>query len=415
MLRAPLIPRGDPVPDHPTNPAVRLLDRFFYLDPHPAFRWMREHAPVYWDETADGGLWGVSLYDDIMEVARQPELFCSSRSSRPERNSWTPSMINLDDPLHKRRRNLVNRGFTPRRVADHEPMLRRLTNELIDGIAERGECDFVRDVARWIPMVVIGDMLGVAPEDRETLLRWSDELLEGGEVGKIADLEARRARQLAVAIEYWDYARKAIADRRHAPRDDLLSILVHAEIDGDRLSEEEILQESLLILIGGDETTRHVMTGGLLELIRHPDQKRELARDPRRIPTAVEEMLRWVSPIQNMNRTVVRDTVLRGQRLREGDRLLLLYPSGNRDAAAFPDPDRFDVGREPNRHVAFGGFGTHHCLGATLARLELRVLFEELLRRLPDVELATSDPLPVRPNSFIVGLESMPIRFTPGG
>jgi len=403
------------VPDHPTHPDVRLLDRFFYLDPHPGFRWLRENAPVYWDETADGGLWGVALYDDIMEVSRRPDLFGSAQGSRPQRNSYTPSMINLDDPLHKRRRNLVNRGFTPRRVADHEPMLRRLANELIDGVAARGECDFVRDVARWIPMVVIGDMLGVAPEDRETLLRWSDELLGGGEVARIEDDAARLAHQAGVALEYWDYARKVLADRRASPRDDLMSILVHAEIDGDRLSEEEILQESLLILIGGDETTRHVMTGGLLELIRHPDQKRLLAREPGRIPTAVEEMLRWVSPIQNMNRTVVRDTTLRGQKLREGDRVLLLYPSGNRDAEAFPDPDRFDVGREPNRHVAFGGFGTHHCLGATLARLELRVLFEELLRRLPDIDLATSDPLPMRPNDFIVGIEAMPVRFTPAG
>jgi cytochrome P450 family 142 subfamily A polypeptide 1 len=403
------------VPDHPTNPAVRLLDRFFYLDPHPGFRWMRENAPVYWDESADGGLWGVSLYDDIMEVARQPELFCSSQSSRPERNSWTPSMINLDDPLHKRRRNLVNRGFTPRRVAAHEPMLRRLTNELIDTVSARGECDFVQEIARWIPMVVIGDMLGVAPEDREMLLRWSDELLGGGALAEIEDENELRARQAAVAMEYWAYARKVVADRRERPGDDLISILVHAEIEGDRLSEDELLQESLLILIGGDETTRHVMTGGLRELIRHPGERAKLVADPAKIPTAVEEMLRWVSPIQNMNRTVTRDTVLSGQTLREGDRLLLLYPSGNRDAAAFRDPDRFDVEREPNRHVAFGGFGTHHCLGATLARLELRVLFEELLRRLPDIELASSDPLPVRPGNFIVGLEAMPVRFTPGG
>ena len=403
------------MPDHPTNPAVRLLDRFFYVDPHAGFRWLREHAPVYWDASADGGLWGVARYDDLMEVSRQPELFCSGGSSRPERDSWIPSMINLDDPLHKRRRNLVNRGFTPRRVADHEPMLRRLTNELLDAVSARGECDFVRDVARWIPMVVIGDMLGVAPEDRETLLRWSDELLGGGELAVIADEAKRRERQGATAQEYWVYARRALAERRRDPRDDLLSILAHAELDGDRLADEEILQESLLILIGGDETTRHVMTGGLLALIQNPDEMRKLVRDPRRIPGAVEEMLRWVSPIQNMNRTVVRDTTLRGQRLREGDRVLLLYPSANRDALAFPEPDRFDALREPNRHVAFGGFGTHHCLGASLARLELRVLFEELLRRFPEIELHSSEPLRVRPGNFIVGLEALRIRFRAGG
>src|SRR5262245_35022728 len=351
-----------------------------------------------------------------MEVSRQPELFLSGKSSRPERDSWIPSMINLDDPQHKRRRNLVNRGFTPRRVAAHEPMLRKLTTELLDAVSERGECDFVTDVAQWIPMAVIGDMLGCERKDHAELLRWSDELLGGGEVAQIADDNERRARQASVALEYWSYARAVIADRKQRPRDDLISILVTAELDGDRLTEEEILQESLLILIGGDETTRHVMTSGLLALIQNPDQKRKLVRDPKRhVATAVEEMLRWVSPIQNMNRTAARDTVLRGQEIRAGDRLLLLYPSGNRDAAEFPDPDRFDITRDPNRHVAFGGFGTHHCLGATLARLELQVLFEELLRRFPDIELANDEPLRIRPGNFIVGLEAMPVRFTPGG
>jgi cytochrome P450 family 142 subfamily A polypeptide 1 len=402
------------LPDHPTNPDVRLHDRFFYLDPHPHFRWMREHAPVYWDDTADGGLWGVACYDDVLAVSRQPELFCSGKSSRPERDSWIPSMINLDDPLHKRRRNLVNRGFTPRRVEAHEPMLRKLTGELIDAVAPQGACDFVRDIARWIPMVVIGDMLGVEPADRERLLVWSDEMLGGGKAQTIADAEERRVHQRAIATEYMTYAARVIADRRARPRDDLMSILAHAEVDGDRMTDEEILQESLLILIGGDETTRHVMTGGLLELLRRPEQKQRLLANPGLIPSAVEEMLRWVSPIQNMNRTATRDTTLRGQPIREGDRLLLLYPSANRDAAAFPRPDEFDVGREPNRHVAFGGYGTHHCLGASLARLELRVLFEELLRRLPDVALADGE-LPSRPGNFIVGLDSMPLRFTPGG
>ncbi len=398
------------MPEHPKNPNVRLHDRFFYLDPHPHFRWLRENAPVYWDETADGGLWGVACYDDVMTVSRQPELFCSGKSSRPERDSWIPSMINLDDPLHKRRRNLVNRGFTPKRVDAHEPMLRKLTNELLDRVAPAGRCDFVVDVARWIPMVVIGDLLGVAPEDREQLLVWSDEMLGGGESQKIADDAQRRLRQRDIVNGYFAYAAASLAERRVRPRDDLMSILAHAEVDGDRLTDEEILQESLLILIGGDETTRHVMTGGLLELLRRPEQKRRLVDDPALIPSAVEEMLRWISPIQNMNRTATRDTELRGQRIRAGDRLLLLYPSANRDAAAFDRPDEFDVARNPNRHVAFGGFGTHHCLGASLARLELRVLFEELLRRFPDVALAEGE-LHVRPNNFIVGLESMPVRL----
>jgi cytochrome P450 family 142 subfamily A polypeptide 1 len=398
------------MPDHPTNPNVRLHDRFFYLDPHPHFRWLREHAPVYWDETADGGLWGVARYDDVMAVSRDAETFCSGKSSRPERDSWIPSMINLDDPLHKRRRNLVNRGFTPKRIDAHEPMLRKLTTELLDRVEPAGRCDFVRDVARWIPMVVIGDMLGVAPEDREQLLVWSDEMLGGGESQKIADDEQRRLHLRGIANSYFAYAARSLAERRARPRDDLMSILAHAEVDGDRLSDEEILQESLLILIGGDETTRHVMTGGLLELLRRPDQKKLLVENPKLVPTAVEEMLRWVSPIQNMNRTATRDTVLNGQAIGAGDRLLLLYPSANRDAAAFERPDEFDVTRSPNRHVAFGGFGTHHCLGASLARLELRVLFEELLRRFPAISLDDGE-LHARPSNFIVGLETMPVRL----
>ncbi len=402
------------MPTHPLREDIGLLDRFFYLDPWARYRWLRDEAPVYWDPSADGGLWGVSRYEDIMRLSREPELFCSGKSSRPERGSWIPSMINLDDPLHKRRRNLVNHGFTPGRIAKQEPMLRALSNALIDDIIERGECDFVRDVARWIPMVAIGDMLGVAPEDREWLLTLSDLLLGGGEAAEVENETARRAIQSEQALHYWEYQRRVIEDRRKRPRDDLMSVLCHAEIDGDRLSDEEILQESLLILIGGDETTRHVMTGGLEQLILNPEQKRKLVADPTKIETAVEEMIRWVSPIVNMNRTLLRDTRLHGEPLREGDRVLLLYASGNRDPRAFDEPDRFDVARHPNRHVAFGGYGVHHCLGASLARLELRVLFEALLRRIPDLELASDAPLERRPSNFITGIEKMPLRFTPG-
>lgn len=401
------------MPNHDTRDDIGLLDRHFYLDPWERFRWMRDHAPVYWDPSADGGLWGVTRYEDVMTIAKSPEIFCSGRSSRPERDSWIPSMINLDEPLHKRRRNVVNRGFTPRRVQDQEAKLRQLTRDLIDAVIERGECDFVAEIARWIPMVAIGDMLGVEPEDRAKLLDWSDALLGGGEIAKIEDDEERRAKQRQFSNEYFAYQAAVIADRRKKPRNDLVSLLVQASIDGDGLSDEELLQESLLILIGGDETTRHVMTGGLEQLIRHPDQRRKLTLDPKKIVVAVEEMIRWVSPIVNMNRTVTRDTELHGERLREGDRVLLLYPAANRDERAFVEPDRFDVERWPNHHVAFGGYGVHHCLGASLARLELKILFEELLPRMPDVRLATDEPLERRPNNFIVGIEKMPIAFTP--
>jgi cytochrome P450 family 142 subfamily A polypeptide 1 len=401
------------MPNHPVREDIGLLDRFFYLDPWERYRWMRDEAPAYWDPSADGGLWGVTRYDDIMQIAKTPDLFCSGKSSRPERDSWIPSMINLDEPLHKRRRNIVNRGFTPRRVQAQEPKLRALTTQLIDDVIEAGECDFVRDIARWIPMVAIGDMLGVEPEDREQLLEWSDWMLGGGEIAEVMDDAERRAKQRSYTEGYFEYQAKVIEDRKRNPRDDLVSLLVTGEVDGERLNDEEILQESLLILIGGDETTRHVMTGGLEQLILHPDQKQKLMNDSSKLEVAVEEMLRFVSPIVNMNRTLTRDTELHGEKLREGDRVLLLYAAGNRDERVFDDPDAFQVERWPNRHVAFGGYGVHHCLGAALARLELKVLFEEVLRRMPDIHI-TTDELKRRPNNFITGIEEMPVAFTPG-
>ena len=219
-------------------------------------------------------------------------------------------------------------------------------------------------------------------------------------------------RATEVFVAYDAFARAAIAERRAEPRDDLMSVLVHAEVDGDRLDDDEIVHESLLILIGGDETTRHVISGGMYQLLVNPAEKQKVLDDPSKIPTAVEEMLRWVSPIKNMARTVTRDTVLRGNDLHEGDKLLLLYPSANRDEDVFRDPFRFDVGRHPNEHVAFG-FGTHFCLGNSLARLELVCMFEHLLRRLPDIELAGDDEPAHRPANFISGYERMPVRFSP--
>ncbi|MFK7896316.1 MAG: cytochrome P450 [Myxococcota bacterium] len=402
------------MPNHPVREEIGLLDRFFYLDPWERFQWMRDEAPLYWDPSADGGLWGLTRYEDIMTIAKTPDLFCSGKSSRPERSSWIPSMINLDEPLHKRRRSIVNRGFTPRRVKDQETKLRALTNELIDDVIERGECDFVRDIARWIPMVAIGDMLGVKPEDRAKLLEWSDWMLGGGEIADVMDDEERRAKQSQYSQEYFAYQAAVIADRKKNPQDDLVSLLVTGKVDGEGLDDMEILQESLLILIGGDETTRHVMTGGLEQLILNPDQRQKLIDDPGKIEVAVEEMLRWVSPIVNMNRTLTRDTELHGETLREGDRVLLLYPSGNRDERAFESPNTFDIERWPNRHVAFGGYGVHHCLGASLARLELKILFEQVLSRMPDIQFASDAPLKRRPNNFITGIEAMPVTFTPG-
>ena len=387
---------------HPVNQAIRLTDGTFYgADPHPHLRWMREHAPVYWD--AAGEVWGIACYEDVLAVSRDPPTWRTSGGIRPDSPAMS-YMIDMDDPDHRKRRALVNKGFTPRRVQEREPRIREISIDLLERARARGRFDFVRDVAAWLPLVVIGDMLGVDPADHARLLAWSEAMVLGTGATTL-----ERMQDAAQAFEeYVAYQRRVLADRRVRPRDDLVSILVHAEVDGERLSDDELLMETLLLLIGGDETTRHVLSGGMYQLLLHPAQRDALARDFGKIPTAVEEMLRWVSPIQNMARTAAHDVWLRGQQIRAGQKALLLYPSANRDAAVFVDPFRFDVTRTPNEHVAFG-IGAHFCLGANLARLELRVLLEEALPRLTGLELASGDPLPLRASNFISGLESLPV------
>jgi cytochrome P450 family 142 subfamily A polypeptide 1 len=384
-----------------------LSGRFFARDPHRHYSWMREHAPLYHDEA--NAVWGVALHEDIMAVSKDPGTFCSGQGFRPDSPNM-PMMINMDRPEHMVRRNLVNRGFTPRRIAETEGRIREVCTWILDAVCEKGECDFVREVAAPLPMIMIGDMLGVLPEDRDKLLRWSDVM-----VTAVGHPDPSMLGQAANAmLEYTDYNRSVVADRRASPpQDDLMSILVHAEVDGARLDDESILHESLLILVGGDETTRHVISGGMHQLLLHPEQHQKLAQDPAGIERAVEEMLRWVTPIVNMMRTTTRPTRLRNVDLAAGERLLLLYPSANRDDRVFERPFEFDVTRSPNPHVAFGGYGNHFCLGNALARLELRVMFEELLRRLPDMELASDAPPELRPSNFIVGIEELPVRFTP--
>jgi cytochrome P450 family 142 subfamily A polypeptide 1 len=279
---------------------------------------------------------------------------------------------------------------------------------LIDRVIERGECDFVWDLAAWLPLAMIGDALGVDPNDHSKVLEWSDNLMRA--LGAADPTLVERA--MTTFMEYDEYARRIIEDRRATPRDDLLSILVHAEVDGDRLTEDDIVHESLLILIGGDETTRHVITGGAYQLLTHPEQWQRLLDDRALLPSAVEEMLRWVSPIKNMKRTATRDVDFAGKQIRQGDSLLLLYPSANRDEDTFVDPDTFNIERHPNDHVAFG-FGSHFCLGNSLARLELQVMFEQLLTRLPDLRLVETEEPSYRPANFVSGYETMKVAFSP--
>jgi len=385
-----------------TKPDIDLVSGDFWgTNPHEALTWMRANEPVYWD----GRVWGISKYDDLKAVSKNPTAFSNATGIRPD-SGPVAMMIDMDDPEHVKRRKLVNKGFTPRRVKESEAAVRRACDEIIDAVCEKGECDFVFDVAALLPMIMIGDALGVKPEDRAQLLEWSDGMMRAL-IGTPDGVE----KATEAFIGYQEFATGAIAARRAEPTDDLMSVLVHADVDGNRLTDDEIVHESLLILIGGDETTRHVITGGMYQLLANPDQKQKLLDDPSKIPTAVEEMLRWVSPIKNMARTVARDTELRGKTLHEGEKLLLLYPSANRDEDVFGDPFLFDVERKPNEHVAFG-FGTHFCLGNSLARLELVCMFEHLLSRLPDIELVDAAEPDFRPANFISGYEKMPVRFT---
>jgi cytochrome P450 family 142 subfamily A polypeptide 1 len=368
--------------------------------------WMRENAPAYFDESS--GVWGITRYADIKEISKDPDTFSNAGGIRPDSDAL-PMMIDTDAPEHVRRRRLVSEGFTPGRIRESEAGIRTICDAIIDQVCEAGSADFVRDIAAPLPMIVIGNMLGVAPEARDDLLRWSDDMLKA--LGSPDPGAMDRAAM--AAMEYTEYI-TAVAEqrRRDNKSDDLIGTLVHAEIDGDRLDESSLIYESLLILIGGDETTRHVISGGMYELLCHPDQFAELTADRSLMPKAVEEMLRWVSPIKNMARQMTRDVEFEGETLRQGQKLLLLYPSANRDERMFDRPEEFDIGRTPNDHMAFG-FGSHFCLGNRLARMELTVMFERLLDRLPDLALADDVEPPRRAANFVSGYETMPVVFSP--
>lgn len=388
------------------KPDLDLTEGTFFSDggARAAYRWMRANEPVFRDRN---GLAAAATYQAVLEAERRPEVFSSTGGIRPDQPAM-PYMIDMDDPAHLLRRKLVNAGFTRKRLADRAIAIDVLCDTLIDAVCELGECDFVRDIAAPLPMAVIGDMLGVLPAQRATLLKWSDDLVCG--LDSAADPAALQALMEAFA-GYQAFAMETIAARRQVPSDDLFSILSHAEVDGQRMSDDEIVFETLLILIGGYETTRHTLSGGVEQLLRHRDQWDQLG-DSTLVPGAVEEMLRWTSPVKNMARTVLCDIEFHGTRLAAGEKMLLLFESANFDEAVFGDPDAFRVERNPNSHLAFG-FGTHFCLGNQLARLELTTMVRKLVARMPDLRLADDAVLPLRPANFVSGLEAMPVVFTP--
>jgi cytochrome P450 family 142 subfamily A polypeptide 1 len=390
-----------------TKPDVDFTDGTFYADrgAREAYRWMRANQPVFRDRN---GLAAATTHQAVLDAERKPEVFSNTGGIRPE-TPGMPYMIDMDDPSHLLRRKLVNAGFTRKRVMDKVPSIGTLCDTLIDSVCERGECDFVRDIAAPLPMAVIGDMLGVLPEDRELLLKWSDDLVTGLS-SHIDELTAQAVMEAFAG--YTAFTMDIIAKRRTEPTEDLFSILVNSEVEGQRMSDDEIVMETLLILIGGDETTRHTLSGGAEQLLRHRDQWDALVADPKLLPSAIEEMLRWTSPVKNMCRTLTTDTTFHGTDMRQGEKIMLMFESANFDESVFEHPEEFHYDRNPNSHMAFG-FGSHFCLGNQLARLELSMMTTRVLERLPDLRLADDAAVPLRPANFVSGPEAMPVVFTP--
>jgi cholest-4-en-3-one 26-monooxygenase len=398
--------------DAPAAPP-RLTDAMLYAgDPYPTYRWLREHAPVYRDVASN--LWVCSRWDDVVHVSKASEVFSAAEGVLPDSEALV-SIVSMDDPRHQRLRKLVNRGFTPRMVGLLEPKVRELATRLVDAVAARGACDLVRDLAVPLPLYIIAEMLGIRREDFDRFHDWSDRLI--GVSGNYED-PVKLAASMSAYAEYGTYLKEVFEDRRRAPREDLVSILVAAQEDGmlapdeDSMENDEIVMFMTLLLVAGNETTRNAISGGMLALMENPDECRRLRAEPGLIDSAVEEILRYVSPIICFKRTATRDTAIRGQRIAAGERVLMLYQSANRDEAVFADPDRFDVARDPNPHVAFG-IGAHYCLGANLARMELRVMVRELITRLPDMRVAPA-ARPARTASTLVrGIATLPVVFTP--
>lgn len=394
-----------------------VYDPGIYVEgiPHATFTRMRAEAPVYWHAEPDGGrgYWAITKYEDVVRISKDPATFSSARGATFIRDAndvdlpvLQTFMLNMDPPQHIRFRNLVKHAFVPKSLPAYEPGIRKMVRQIIDKVAPIGRCDFVNDIAAQLPLRVIAEMLGVPDEDREMVFAWSN-IMTSFDDPEFQKSEDSQAAAQAAAMEMYQYAGALGQQRLEKPGDDLVSMLMKGVLDGG-MSAMEFASFFMLLFVAGNETTRNATSGGLLALIEHPAERARLLADPSLLPSAIEEILRWVSPLIYFRRTATRDVEIRGQLIRENDKVAIYYPSANRDEDVFPDPFRFDISRRPNDHLAFG-IGQHWCLGANLARLELRCMFEELLRRMPAVELE-GEPKRLRSN-FLNGITSMPVRF----
>lgn len=393
---------------------IRLLDGDFYAgNPYPAYRWLRENSRIHRDEKH--GIWGVSRFADVVSIEKNPALYSSLPGSRP-RSDGDSAMINTDDPHHNARRRLVSPRFTPREVRRHEAEIRGYVTSLIDAVSEKGSCEVIEELAAPLPAMVINEWLGFPPHMWTKCKEWSEKtMLAGGQHTEDGAMDFSRATDAGLAVQ--EFAQEILslaALRRSAPKSDLVSLWANSECEGTQLTDADIIAEGMLVLDGGAETTRAVIGTTVIDLIEHPEQREQLIQDPspEKMKVAVEEFIRWVTPILNMRRTATRTHTLHGHNIQEGDEFLLMYASANRDPEQFDDPDRYDVARAKNQHLAFG-WGTHFCLGASVARLELRIMFEELIRRIPDMQMAPGFTPKMVPSSFTRGPEAVEVQFAP--
>jgi cytochrome P450 len=401
-----------------TLDAIDLSDHDAFVDhvPHEWFAYLRQNDPVHWNDEQDGrGFWAVTRYADIREVHRDVETYSSEIGGTsledldPEQIEARKSMIDMDPPRHDELRGLIARRFTPRAVHVWEEQIRTVVNKVLDRALPMGEFDFVREVSSEIPMQIFAEILGIPQAERREIIEIGDRLLGNQDpeyaVTETADEHRNLPFSHPAALEMFEFGRRLAADRRKHPGNDIITQLAF-----EPLTQREFDTYFVLLATAGNETTRHTITHGLLALLEFPEEMERLRADASLAKTASEEMLRWATPVHHFRRTVTRDTELAGTPLKAGDKLTTWFVSGNHDETEFDEPHRFDVGRSPNRHMAFGPGGIHHCMGAHLAKLEIRITFEELLSRSANIELL-GPPERLRSN-FFNGIKRLPVRVT---
>ena len=397
------------------TPAINLIDpEYFAQHGHPwdQYAWLRANAPVFWHDEPEGpGFWAITKYDDIRAISRTPKIFSSYETGvmLPDPDpmglyAQRLMMLNMDPPQHDRFKLLVSRGFTPKNAPLLRPRIEELAREILDAAMQKGSCDFVSEIAGRLPSGLIAELMGMPREDGERLYNLTEIMHTNDDA--VAPAEVK----MAAIGEMLMYGQSVADKKRKTPGDDLATILVNAEVDGDRLTDEEFQWFFLLLVNAGGDTTRNLLAAGLQLLFDHPDQRAKLMSDTDgHLATAIEEMLRFSSPVSHFKRTVMEDTTIRGQVIKAGERVVLFYGSANRDEDVFENPDTFNITRDPNPHVAFGAGGPHLCLGMHVARVELAVMFKELLTRMPLVQ--PDGAFERMHSSFIAGIHSMPVKY----